>query len=132
MPSSRYAGRHEMRIVLPDGQTHSLPHDLLGIPVHDGKGIDEAVADDDIAGLETGIRVAGAFRNWARRIHVQVVETLSCCRRREAGSRPAGITVHDLRPDFLREFEIIDVIRGLPVPDNLSRRIDFNQTIISD
>src|SRR5437867_463047 len=121
-----------MRIVLPDGEAHRLPHDFLAVSVHQCERIDVAVADNDITWFETRIRVPGALRNRAGCVHVKIVESLGCGRSGQAGSLSARISLHYLSPDFMREFEIIDVIRGLPFPDNLSRRIDFNQTIISD
>src|SRR2546422_9097634 len=121
-----------MRIVLPDGEAHRLPHDFLAVSVHQCERIDVAVADNDITWFETRIRVPGALRNRAGCVHVKIVESLGCGRSGQAGSLSARISLHYLSPDFVREFEVINVIRGLPFPYNLSRRINLDQTIIRD
>src|SRR5436853_4159192 len=109
-----------MRIVLADGEAHCLPHDLVGVSIHHGERIDVAVADDDITWLETRIRVAGALGDRTGCVHVQIVESLGCGRSGQTGSLSARIAFHDLSPDFVREFEVVNMIRGLPFPDDFS------------
>src|SRR5437867_6372078 len=121
-----------MRIVLADGEAHRLPHNLFGVSIHHGERIDVAVADDDITWLETRIRVAGALGDRTGCVHVQIVESLGRGRSGQAGSLSAGIAFHDLSPDFVREFEVINVITGVPFPYDFSGRIDLDQTIICD
>src|SRR6266850_7529865 len=98
-----------MRIVLADGEAHRLPHDFPGVSVHHGERIDVAVADDDITWLETRIRVARALGDRTGCVHVQIVESLGCGRSGQTGSLSARIAFHDLSPDLVREFEVVDM-----------------------
>src|SRR5262245_26987169 len=118
-----------MRIVLADGEANRLPHDLFGVSIHYGERIDVPVADDDVTGLETRIRMAGALGDRTGGVHVQVVESLDCGRSGQTGSLSARIAFQDLSADLVREFEVINVIRGLPFPCDFSGRIDLDQTI---